>query len=115
MNRRKFISTSVKATMGVGLLSGLYAWQIEPFWLEFVKINMPLKNLPSNLKGKTIMQISDLHIGNRFDYNYIIDALEEAKNYKPDIVVYTGDYVSYENSQQVTQLREVMKHCTKGT
>ena len=108
MNRRKFISKSIKTGIGIGVLSGLYAWQVEPFWLEFVKVKMPIKNLPPNLEGKTLMQISDLHVGNRFDSNYLIESLQEAQSYNPDIVVYTGDFVSYQNKEQFEQLETVM-------
>lgn len=114
MNRRKFIKRTLWGTVGVGFLTGLYAWQIEPFWLEFVKRKMPIANLPDNLIGKKLMQISDIHVGNRFDYNYIIDSFKEAQNFNPDFVVYTGDYVSYENEKQFEQLEEVLKHTVKG-
>lgn len=115
MNRRKFIKTTLKAGIGASILSGLYAWQIEPFWLEFVKVKMPIKNLPDHLEGKTLMQLSDLHVGNRFDYEYLIEAFKEAQTYNPDFVVYTGDYVSYENEEQIQQLKIVMNHAVKGT
>ncbi len=111
MKRRKFIGRSV---FGIGALAGLYTWQIEPFWLEFVKKKMPISNLPKQLVGKTLMQISDVHIGNRFDYQYIIDSFKEAQLLEPDIVVYTGDYVSYENEKQHKQLEEVLAHVVKG-
>ncbi|SED65915.1 hypothetical protein SAMN04487765_0636 [Tenacibaculum sp. MAR_2010_89] len=114
MKRRKFLKKSIFGTIGLGLLTGLYTWQIEPFWLEFVKKKMPIKNLPSALEGKTLMQISDVHIGNRFDYQYIIDSFKKAQEYNPDFVVYTGDYVSYENEEQFTQLETVLKHVVKG-
>ncbi|RBW54309.1 phosphoesterase [Tenacibaculum sp. E3R01] len=114
MKRRKFLKKSIFGTIGLGLLTGLYTWQIEPFWLEFVKKKMPIKNLPSALEGKTLMQISDVHIGNRFDYQYIIDSFKKAQKYNPDFVVYTGDYVSYENEEQFTQLETVLKHVVKG-
>jgi predicted MPP superfamily phosphohydrolase len=61
------------------------------------------------------MQISDLHVGNRFDYNYIIKSLIEAQKYNPDFVVYTGDYVSYESNEQIGQLKKVMQHATHGS
>ena len=115
MERRKFIKTSLTAGIGIGLLGGLYSWKVEPFWLDFNKVKMPIKNLPKQLMGKTIMQISDLHVGNRFDYNYIIESLIEAKQYNPDFVVYTGDYVSYENSEQIKQLKTVMQYATLGS
>jgi uncharacterized protein len=114
MNRRKFIKRTFWGTVGIGFLTGLYTWQIEPFWLEFVKRKMPIANLPDNLIGKTLMQISDIHIGNRFDYGYIIDSFKKAQKFNPDFVVYTGDYVSYENEKQFEQLDEVLKHTVKG-
>ncbi len=114
MNRRKFIKKTLIGALGTGFVSGMYAWQIEPFWLEFVKKKMPIKNLPEHLIGKTLMQISDIHVGNRFDYQYIIDSFKEAQKFKPDFVVYTGDFVSYETKTQFVQLAEVLKFVVKG-
>jgi len=114
MNRRKFIGNSIIGTVGAGFLGGIYAWQVEPFWLEFVEREMPVKNLPPGLEGKTLMQISDMHVGNRFNYQYIIDSLKKAKIFKPDIVMYTGDYTTYEGNEQFEQLDEVLNHTIKG-
>lgn len=116
MNRRKFIKRSLLGIGTAGILSGLYAWQIEPFWVDFVKINMPLKNLPNALNGKTLMQISDIHVGNNFNHKYIIESFTKAKTYNPDIVVYTGDYVSLHNGEvQQQKLDEVLQNVVKGS
>jgi predicted MPP superfamily phosphohydrolase len=115
MNRRIFIKRTFWGLTGIGFLSGLYAWQIEPFWVEFVKLKMPIKNLPDNLVGKTLMQISDIHIGKRFDYHYIIKSFDKAKEFNPDFVVYTGDFVStYKEEVQYAELDEVLQNCVKG-
>ena len=114
MKRRTFIKNTVYGLAGIGLFSGFYAWQIEPFWLEFVKHKMTIKNLPDHLAGKTLMQISDVHVGNQFDYNFIIDSFQKAQRFNPDFVVYTGDYVNYENHKQYEQLEEVFKHAVTG-
>lgn len=114
MKRRRFIKNSILGSLGLGMLTGLYSWKVEPFWLEYVKLKMPIKNLPNNLVDKTLMQISDIHVGNRFDYQYIIDSFVSAQKLNPDFVVYTGDYVSYENREQFTQLKEVLKYVVKG-
>jgi len=114
MKRRSFIKKTIKGTLGLGFLAGVYTWQIEPFWLEFVRRKMPIENLPKELEGKTLMQISDVHIGNRFDYQYIIDSFKKAQKLNPDFVVYTGDYVTYENETQFKQLDEVLKYTVKG-
>ena len=114
MERRKFIKNTLFAGIGASLIGGFYSWQIEPFWLEFVKVKMPIKNLPKELIGKTLMQISDVHVGNRFDYEYIIDSFKKARLYNPDFVVYTGDFVSYESPEQLKQLETVFKHVVNG-
>lgn len=114
MERRKFLKKMGYGTLGVGLVAGLYTWQVEPFWMEFVYKKMPVKNLPDHLIGKTVMQISDVHVGNRFDYQYLIESFQKAQLLRPDFVAYTGDYVSYENEEQFTQLKEVMKHAVTG-
>lgn len=115
MNRRKFIKNTFGGLTGIGLLSGLYAWQFEPFWLEFVKVKMPIKNLPNDLVGKTLMQISDIHIGNRFDYRFIINSFNKAKEFSPDYVVYTGDYVStYKDEVQYVKLDKTLTNLVKG-
>jgi predicted MPP superfamily phosphohydrolase len=114
--RRKFIKRTFLATLGAGFLTGIYAWQIEPRWLEFVKLKMPTPNIPNELKGKTLMQISDLHVGNRFDYKFLVKSLDEAKSYKPDFVVYTGDFISLVNGKpDLEKLREVCGHLVHGT
>lgn len=115
MNRRKFIKRTLWSGLGIGIASGLYAWQIEPFWLEFVHRKMTVQNLPNHLIGKKLVQISDMHVGNRFDYQYLIESLKKAQSLKPDFVVYTGDFVSYETSHQITQLHEVLQHAALGS
>lgn len=114
MNRRKFIKKSFYGIAGLTFLSGIYAWQIEPFWLEIVRLKMKIPNLPKSLKGKLLMQISDIHVGNRFDWSYLIDSFKIAQELNPDIVVYTGDFVSYEKENNFRDLKEVMSFAVKG-
>jgi uncharacterized protein len=115
MKRRKFIKRSLYTLAGLGLFGGFYAWQIEPFWLEFVRQKMPVRNLPKDLHGKLLMQISDLHVGNRFDYKYLIKSLKKAKKFNPDFVVYTGDFVNADKDRvEYDKLIEVLGGCVKG-
>jgi predicted MPP superfamily phosphohydrolase len=113
MNRRNFI----KSGIGLGAatsLTELYSWQIAPYQLEFVKLKMPIQNLPPELIGKTLIQVSDMHVGNRFDWNYLKESLELAKAYQPDFVVYTRDFTSFESEEQYSQLQNVLKSAVLG-
>lgn len=113
MNRRQFLA-SMAALPIAGAGVGLYTWQVEPYWVEYIQMPLPIENLPSELVGQTLVQLSDIHVGNRFKWDYMIRAFETVRAMNPDIVVYTGDYVSYESSEQFGQLQEVIQHAPLG-
>lgn len=113
MKRRTFIRSSSLATLSLAGL-GIYAWQIEPFWLEFVKKSIRVPNLPEELKGTTLMQISDIHIGERFSLDFILNSLQAAADFNPDFVIYTGDYITYESDRQLSDLKHLSKYFVKG-
>lgn len=114
MNRKEFLKRSIIGTAALGGLTGLYSWQLEPHWVDFTHHKMEIDRLPPSLDGKTLVQISDIHIGERFNYSYIIDTFKRVQKMAPDIIVYTGDFVSYEDKNQFRQLREVMEFAPKG-
>ena len=114
MNRKKFLKRLLQLS-AVGALPFLYSWQIEPFWVEFVQRKLPIKNLPKHLEGKILMQISDLHVGNRFDWNFLIESFEKAQEFNPDFVVYTGDYVNHGTAEDHENLEKVMQKAVFGT
>lgn len=115
MNRKTFVKKSLLSFAGISVISSLYTWKIEPYWLEFVHHTMSIKNLPKHLEGKTLMQISDIHVGKRFDHQYLIESLKKAKSYNPDFVVYTGDYITlHEEKVLFNELTEVLNHAVLG-
>ena len=59
---------------------------------------LPVPRLPASLAGKTLMQISDVHAGTVVDAGYIVEAFRRAAALAPDIVVFTGDFVTYDPS-----------------
>lgn len=93
MNRRHFLGTSAVAA---GLGVGLYTWQVEPHWLEVVRRALPIAGLPTPLVGRTLVQVSDLHVGPRVADDYVLDTFERVRSLDPDVVVYTGDFTSWE-------------------
>jgi predicted MPP superfamily phosphohydrolase len=113
ITRRRFLQ-GLGAMVGAGLAGGLYTWQVEPRWVEFTHVTMNLDGVPASLVGKTLMQISDLHVGNRFNPAMLTPALQHAQTLEPDIVVYTGDFISYESSEQFEQLERVLNDAPLG-
>lgn len=113
MTRKIFLKRLLQLTV-LGVVPALYSWQIEPFWVEFVYRKMPLKNLPAQLEGKTLMQISDLHVGDRFDWSFLMDSFVKAQTLQPDIVVYTGDFVNHGSSYDQESLKKVLENAVYG-
>lgn len=113
MTRKHFLKRLLQLS-AVGALPFLYSWQIEPFWVEFVETKLPIKNLPEHLEGKILMRISDLHVGDCFDWNFLIESFQKAQNYSPDFVVYTGDYVNHGTSEDHESLKKVMAKAVYG-
>lgn len=111
--RRQFLRAGA-ALAGAAAATGLYAWRIEPHWVELVERPMPLRNLPPELVGKTLLQISDMHVGFRVDSEYLIDALRTAAALGPDFVAVTGDLVTWRRRSDPEELARVLEHLPRG-
>ncbi|MGK6341957.1 metallophosphoesterase [Chryseobacterium sp. DT-3] len=113
MTRRCFLKRLFQLS-AVSAFPFLYSWQVEPFWVEFVQRKLPVKNLPGSLEGKILMQISDLHVGDRFDWNFLIESFQKAQQFNPDFVVYTGDFVNHGTEEDQEDLKKVMEQAVYG-
>lgn len=113
LTRRRFLQGSF-ALVGSGILTGFYSWRIEPRWVQFVRRELPIRHLPPEMNGRSLVQISDIHVGDRYNWQYQIGALEEVTALDPDYVVYTGDFVTYETAVQFDQLQELLQHAPLG-
>jgi predicted MPP superfamily phosphohydrolase len=113
LTRRQFLRLGGAASVGAGLI-GLYTWQIEPHWVEIIRHPMPLPHLPPQLIGRTLLHVSDLHVGDRVDSDYLIGALLTAGELDPDFVVITGDFVSYRSTTEFRSLAKVLRAMPRG-
>ncbi len=93
VNRRQFLSAAASVVAGVAVTGG-YVRFGEPYWLDEVHRRMPIGNLPSGLAGKTLVQLSDLHVGAVVPDAFIAAVFEHVRALSPDIVVYTGDFIT---------------------
>jgi predicted MPP superfamily phosphohydrolase len=93
--------------------TALYTWRIEPHWVEFVHRRLPVTGLPVSLAGKRLVQLSDIHVGPRVDDDYIIETFRAVTDLRPDIVVITGDLISY-STTVFSQVAAVYRHVPRG-
>lgn len=90
ITRRQFIGGCLgAAALGVGALG--YATGAEPFWVQVVERPLPVRRLPPALAGARLIQLSDLHVGDRVPDSYVLEQFERVRALQPDILVVTGD------------------------
>ena len=102
--------------MGAGALvgGGVYAFGIEPRWWEVVRADLPIRGLPPLLEGRTLVQLSDLHVGARADEGYLRGVLEEVQSWEPDFVVLTGDLVDFRRDGGLEEAAPVLEALPRG-
>jgi predicted MPP superfamily phosphohydrolase len=92
--RRELITTAayVAAAIPTGVL--LYGCAIERERFRVEEVSIPFANLPADLEGFRILQLSDVHRSaflSQKDLTRVVDACRELK---PDMIVHTGDFIS---------------------
>ena len=110
VNRRRFLTLAGAGAAG-GV--GLYTWRIEPHRLEIVRRPLPIRALPPALAGRTLVQISDIHVGVRVADDYVLTTFRRVAELRPDIVVMTGDFISH-HAGSLDQVRAIYPRFPKG-
>ena len=108
--RRKFLRRAVRGCLFGGTAALGYAYAIEPHWIDIVRQPLPIANLPKDLVGKRLIQLSDIHIGESVADDYIQQALSSLSQLKPDMIVITGDFMTSYQDEQVDHTLELMQH-----
>jgi predicted MPP superfamily phosphohydrolase len=115
MNRKLFTRRRILrlGVYGGGAATLAYTGLVEPFFMELVERDLPIEKLPESLKGKTLVQISDIHASARVSVNYLVESLARVAALKPDIIVYTGDFITLDEGTE-RSMAAVFPHLPKG-
>ncbi|WP_310551613.1 metallophosphoesterase [Paenibacillus glufosinatiresistens] len=93
MTRRQFLKRTAGTVIGAGLLTGGYAWQGEPRWLQTVRLELGWKDLPASFDGVRIVHISDIHLGFNKDAGDTRRLVNHIQSVRPDLICFSGDIV----------------------
>ena len=69
------------------------------------RVDIPIENLPEELEGFKIAQISDLHVGPTIGRKYTEQVVQMVNALSPDLIALTGDFVD----GSVTRLRSALE------
>lgn len=112
ISRRLFLRT-LGACAGIGAGAGYYTFQIEPGWLEVVRRPLQIRRLPAALAGRTLAHLSDIHVGPFVSDEYLIGAFRRVAELRPDIVVITGDLMSWHRGWR-DHVADIYQHAPRG-
>ncbi len=84
------ISRRVVVSLALFQLLWIYAWIIEPNWIEVTRHEVWFKTLPEEFNGLVMAHVSDLHMrGYGARERRALELLAQAK---PDVIAVTGDF-----------------------
>lgn len=99
-SRRHFL---LQATTAVGLVpfvGAFYGLAFERTDIETTNYRVAFERLPRGFNGFRVAQVSDLHIGAFMSAAEIRRTVEITNRLKPDLILLTGDYVTWDPSTQ---------------
>jgi predicted MPP superfamily phosphohydrolase len=108
--RRLFLRLT-GTVLGVGAATVVEARYIEPNAVEVTHHNVFLPDLPAELDGTTVAQLTDLHRGHNTPDATIHQAIEATVALDPDLIVLTGDFVDHDPKDAIA-LQEMLKPLT---
>lgn len=102
-SRRIFTLTAL-ATAILGLGGYKYARKIEPNRLDVNQFSLKLPTLAPEFKGYRLVQFSDIHADGWMPRSRVAEIIAIVNSLNPDLIVITGDFVSYESNGHVDWL-----------
>lgn len=82
----------IAGSLALVIALGISAYGVWNAYHPRVKrIEVKIANLPEAWRGKTIVQISDVHLGNVFGKNFLAKVVAQTNAIDPEMVVITGD------------------------
>lgn len=106
-NFLKFMLAGISLTAtGVMSVAGFVEARTKPM---VKKIQVPIKDLPDEFHGTTILQMSDIHVGQTIKADFVEVLVELSNQLKPDMVALTGDLIDGTQSQLAHELEPFKK------
>ncbi len=91
ITRRRFLIAGACA----GAALAVYSGEIERHWIQISHRDVFLPGLSKAFDGFRIAQLSDIHLDEFTEPFFLRDAVNRVNSLNPDMVVLTGDYVTY--------------------
>jgi len=106
-SRRTFFKTASVVAGAAPFLGVMYGFAAERLRYEVRRIEIPLANLPPELDGLEIVQISDIHLSGYMTRESVRRAVDMANDVGADLAVVTGDLITGMHDSMAECVEEV--------
>jgi uncharacterized protein len=86
-------ATSAEAVAGFSVFATAVGFASARRRARIVNVDVPIQNLPPELHGFSIAQISDVHVGSAIQREYVEAIVDAVNALRPDLIAVTGDVV----------------------
>lgn len=87
--------TFSRLIFGTGIFLAALIFSAYGFWNaenpEVKTLEVKIKNLPAAWQGKTVVQLSDIHLGHIHGLPFLRDIVDKTNAQNPDLILITGD------------------------
>jgi hypothetical protein len=108
-SRRAFFHYATVLAGSFPFLAATYGFAAGRLRYTVERVDVPIANLPPELDGLRMAQLSDIHIGDYMPPHEIARAVDIANDLQPDISFVTGDFVSSEGDPLDTCIDELSR------
>ncbi len=103
LGRRSFLTRAAYGTaLATGVGHSVYAFARGRHDYVIEEVVVRIRDLPPQLEGLTIAQISDIHVGTFVGERELRSGLELIERARPDLIALTGDLIDHDPSRAPT-------------
>jgi len=103
--RRRFLEAAANTVVAAPFIAGAYGLFYGRLNLQVTHFPIRLARLPKAFAGFRIAQLSDIHIGPFMPEDQICKYVQITNDLKPDLILLTGDFVTWDPSTQRAVVR----------
>jgi predicted MPP superfamily phosphohydrolase len=82
--------------------------QYSPSLFDLNEFDLAIERLPENFSGYRIAHLSDIHMGTWMNRERLEGVVELVDGLKPDLIAFTGDFVSYTLEEPLDEMEEIL-------
>jgi predicted MPP superfamily phosphohydrolase len=107
--RRRLVNAAGNALVAAPFALTGFGALIQRTDFHVREVEIPIENLPGDLQGLRILQLTDIHLGPYLSEHDLARVIDESLNLRPQLVVVTGDLISMADDPLDACLRQIAR------